>query len=75
MLIDIALRIWVDVDRERPADLALDLEEYLEPVREYFAPHTTTTAVRTFVITTISSRGRSCCLMAFPRMISERPLL
>ena len=34
MLIDIALRIWVDVDRERPADLALDFEEHLGPVRK-----------------------------------------
>ena len=28
----------------------------------------------TLVITTISSRGSLCCLIAFPRIISERPL-
>ena len=28
----------------------------------------------TLVMTTISSRGRLCCLIAFPRIISDRPL-
>ena len=76
VLVDVADRVRVDIRREALANALLDLKVDLRKASPMSKAHICTAQTeRTLVITTISSRGRLCCLMALPRMTSERPLL
>lgn len=76
-LIHIAAVVWVfprHATNKQVTDATSDDEKHLAVKwTSHFHTDKTETKVNTLVITTISSRGKLNCLMAFPRMISERP--
>jgi hypothetical protein len=74
MLIDVANVVrHLFVNKQVRSVLVCDWEEHLYK-RQGKRNYVPKGMLNTFVITTISWRGNSSCLIAFPSMTSERPL-